>query len=221
MLRRHIRRYTFRCRGRQFLSIGWISGILAAVLLVSFLSALNARIKPILTAMATTRVSNAVTAAMNNAVSNGVVAKEIVYRDIVTLETNTSGQITALTSNLEQVNLLRSELVALVLEDVSRLSTEDFSIPVGSLTGIDLLSGRGPTITVRVHSAGAANASFEHNFISAGVNQTLHQILLVIAVDVQVLLPGQTIELPVSTQVCVAETVIVGEVPDTYLEWEH
>jgi hypothetical protein len=70
-------------------------------------------------------------------------------------------------------------------------------------------------------STGTATAEFSHQFLEAGVNQTLHQIMLDIEVCVQVLLPGETTELPVRTRICVAETIIVGEVPDTYLEWKH
>lgn len=203
------------------LGIRWISVVLAMILLVCFLTTLNARIRPVLTAMAVTRVSNAVTATINEAVGEGITARHISYGDMVTVETDSAGRASVLTSNLEQANLLRSELLALVLDAVSELSSEDFSIPIGNLTDVDLLSGRGPTVTIRVLSTGAATAAFEHSFVSAGVNQTLHQIMLVFDVTVQILLPGQTLELPVTTQVCIAETIIVGEVPNTYLEWEQ
>ena len=199
----------------------WISVVLAGALLAGFFSVVNARIRPILTAMAVTQISNAVTAAINDAIADGITSEHVSYSDMVLVETDANGRATVLTSNLEQANLLRSELLSLVLEAVSQLSMEDFSIPVGNLTDIDLFSGRGPAITIQVLSTGAASASFEHEFTSAGVNQTLHQIMLDVDVTVQILLPGQTMELPVSTQVCVAETVIVGEVPGTYLQLEQ
>ena len=140
---------------------------------------------------------------------------------MVQMEIASDGRVSALTSNLGQANLLRAQMLSLVLEAVSELSSEDFSIPMGNLTDIDLFSGRGPDVTVDVLSTGTAKADFAHEFVDAGVNQTLHRILLELEVEVQILLPGETIELPVSTRVCIAETVIVGQVPDTYLEWEH
>ena len=199
----------------------WISLLLAGGLLLAFFAAVNSRIRPILTAMAITQTSNAVTAAVNDAVAEGIAAEHISYDDMVTVETDANGRATVLTSNLEQANLLRTQLLGRVLDAVSALSEEDFAIPLGNLTDIDLFSGRGPDIHLRVLSTGAANASFSHSFTDAGVNQTLHQILLDVSVTVQILLPGQTMELPVSTQLCVAETVIVGEVPGTYLQLEQ
>ena len=199
----------------------WISILLAAGLLIVFFAAVNSRIRPILTAMAITQTSNAVTEAVNDAVAEGIAEEHISYDDMVTVETDTNGRATVLTSNLEQANLLRVELLTRVLDAVSALAEEDFSIPLGNLTDVDLFSGRGPDIHLRVLSTGAASASFSHSFTDAGVNQTLHQILLDVSVTVQILLPGQTLELPVSTQLCVAETIIVGEVPGTYLQLEQ
>ena len=199
----------------------WISLLLAGGLLLAFFAAVNNRIRPILTAMAITQTSNAVTEAVNDAVAEGITAEHISYDDMVTVETDANGRATVLTSNLEQANLLRAELLTRVLDAVSALAEEDFSIPLGNLTDVDLFSGRGPDIHLRVLSTGAASASFSHSFTDAGVNQTLHQILLDVSVTVQILLPGQTLELPVSTQLCVAETIIVGEVPGTYLQLEQ
>mgnify|MGYP002088275093 CR=1 FL=1 len=199
----------------------WVSLILAGVLLAAFFTMVNARIRPILTAMAVTQISNAVTSAVNDAITEGITEEHISYDDMVTVETDANGRATVLTSNLEQANLLRAELLSRVLDAVSALSVEDFSIPIGNLTDIDFFSGRGPEIHIQVLSTGAASASFSHSFTDAGVNQTLHQILLDVSVTVQILLPGQTLELPVSTQLCVAETVIVGEVPQTYLQLEQ
>ena len=199
----------------------WLSVLLAAVMLTLFLLWINQQIRPILRAMATTQISNAVVAAVSDAIAAGIASEHISYEDMVSVETDASGRITALKSNLAQANLLRSELLSMVLEQVSDLTTEDFSIPFGNLTDLDFLSGRGPSITVRVLSVGAANASFEHIFTEAGVNQTLHQIMLDLEVTVQILLPGETLETQVPTQVCIAETVIVGEVPNTYLQLEN
>ena len=199
----------------------YISLITAILLLIFFFNLCNAKIRPVITAVATTGVSNAVTAAINEAVWKGIAQQHLSYADMVETETDASGRISVLTSNLEQANRLRTEILTLVLEEVSTLSSKDFSIPIGNLTEVDLFSGRGPSITVRVLSVGTVNAAFDHTFVSAGVNQTLHQIMLTIDVTVQLLLPGQTMELPVSTEVCIAETIIVGEVPNTYLEWEQ
>ena len=95
-------------------------------------------------------------------------------------------------------------------------SARELSIPVGTLTGSALLAGRGPRISVRMESVGSSSARFENRFTSAGINQTNHRIVLEVNVSVSILLPGFTTATQVANEVTVAETVIVGAVPDTY-----
>lgn len=217
MYRRPIwRRRPLRWRGPQG-NGAVLSVLLALLLLVMLIGWVNRRLRPVLSAMAVSRVSNAVTAVVHNAISAGIEREQVSYDDMVSIETDENGRVTVLKSNMARANLLRTGLLAAALEEVSALSEVDFSIPLGNLTGLDFLSGKGPGVKVRVLSVGAASAAFENAFLDAGVNQTLHQIMLNITVTVEVLLPGETLETVVSTPVCVAETVIVGQVPETYL----
>ena len=79
-----------------------------------------------------------------------------------------------------------------------------------------LLAGRGPCLRVRMQSVGTATARFDNQFSSAGINQTRHRIILDVDVHVSILLPGLTTYTKVSNEISVAETVIVGGVPETY-----
>ena len=88
----------------------------------------------------------------------------------------------------------------------------------GSLVFPELLSGRGPGIPVQIIAIRNSDGSFESHFSQAGINQTLHQITMEVLVDVSVLVLGRTEEFTVSSQVIVAETIIVGDVPDTYFQ---
>lgn len=220
MRRRRFIRFRLPPRGPRG-NVGALPALLLAVgLLLCFFAWVNRQLRPVLEALALSQVHNAVTASINDAVTAGIAAEDVSYDDMVTLETDGAGRITALKSNMAQVNRLRSLLLGAALEQVSELSTRDFSIPVGNLTGLDFLSGWGPGIRVDLLTAGAADAAFHNEFSSAGVNQTLHRIVLEVHVTMHILLPGETVETQVSTQVCVAETVIVGQVPETYLQLE-
>ena len=115
-------------------------------------------------------------------------------------------------------NHLQAEILDTVLTRIDQVSARELSIPIGTLTGASLLAGRGPRITVRMESVGSSEANFSNEFVSAGINQTKHQIILTVDVYVSILLPGFTTATKVSTAVTVAETVIVGAVPDTYEE---
>ena len=146
----------------------------------------------------------------------GVSGLELQYDGLVSFEKDTEGHITAVQSNMAAFNHLQAEILDTVLTRISQVPTGDLSIPIGSLTGSTLLAGRGPRITVRMESVGSSEANFRNAFTSAGINQTKHQIILTVDVSVSVLLPGFRTATKVSNSFIVAETVIVGTVPDTY-----
>ena len=113
-------------------------------------------------------------------------------------------------------NRLQSQILDLILLRIDQVSARELSVPIGSLTGSQLLAGRGPRVSVRMESVGSSQAWFENEFESAGINQTKHRIVLNIVISVSILLPGFTTATEVPNAITVAETVIIGSVPDTY-----
>ncbi len=174
------------------------------------------QMQPILERLAATRVSNAVNRIVSEAVEEGIESGEFSYDSLITFEKDNEGRITALYSNMAAFNRLQSKILDIILARIDQVSARELSIPIGSLTGSVLLAGRGPSISVRMESVGSSSAWFENEFASAGINQTKHQIVLNIDVAVSILLPGFSTDTVVSNAVTVAETVIVGSVPDTY-----
>ena len=166
--------------------------------------------------LAVTRVSNMVGRVVMEAVSDAVNSGEIQYNDLISLEKDADGGIAALQSNMAEFNRLQSEIVSDILERLSEVSTSELSIPLGTLTGTALLAGRGPSVSVRMQFVGSSSARFENEFTEAGINQTKHRIILYVDVSVSILLPGFSAYTKVSNAFAVAETVIVGSVPDTY-----
>ena len=132
------------------------------------------------------------------------------------MEKDLNGRITAVHSNMAAFNRLQAQILDLILARIDQVSARELSIPIGTLTGSALLAGRGPRISVRMESVGSSSAKFENRFESAGINQTNHQIVLNVDVSIAILLPGFTTATRVSSPVTVAETVIVGDVPETY-----
>lgn len=193
-----------------------------ALLAAVFFTLLTAagRMKPILESLATAKVSNTVTGIVTQAVYEAVQSGEIRYDSLVTFEKDNEGRITALYSNMASFSRLQAEILDTVLERVGMVSARDLSIPMGSLTGSTLLAGRGPAVSVRMESVGSSSAYFENEFVSAGINQTKHNIVLHIDVYVSILLPGFTTATRVSNSFTVAETVIVGSVPNTYTNFQ-
>ena len=174
------------------------------------------QMRPLLASLATTKVSNPVTRIVSEAVYQAIEDGEIRYDGLVTFEKDETGQITAVRSNMAAFNHLQADILDTILTRIDQVSARELSIPVGTLTGFSLLAGRGPRISVRMESVGSSEANFHNEFVSAGINQTKHQIILTVDVSVSILLPGFTTATKVSNSFIVAETVIVGSVPDTY-----
>ena len=202
-----------RLTGRQRVGI-WLT-LLVLALLAAAVSLLW-HLKPVITSMATARVSNLVnrivSAAVNEAVENG----DIDYQNFVIFEKDETGHITALRSNVAEVNRMQGQITDEILHRLSEVATSELEIPLGTLTGSALLAGRGPSLFVRMQAVGSASAAFRNQFTAAGINQTRHQIFLDVDVYMSILLPGMKTSTRVSNEIAVAETVIVGGVPDTY-----
>ena len=202
-----------RVERRQLL---WVLAAAALVAVGTVMIVAAVRLQPLLAGMATTRVSNTVTRIVSEAVYESIEQGELQYDGLVTFEKDNEGRITAVRSNMAAFNHLQSEILDRVLTRVGQVSAKELSIPIGTLSGSALLAGRGPRITVRMETLGSSEANFRNDFVSAGINQTKHQIILSIDVSVSVLLPGFSTATKVSNSFIVAETVIVGSVPETY-----
>ena len=193
-----------------------VLALLLAVSLLALTLTATARMRPLLESLATTRVSNTVNRIIFEAVNEAIQNGDISYERLISLEKDSEGKITAVHSNMAAFNRLQAQILDIILAKIDQVSARELSIPIGTLTGSALLAGRGPRIRVRMESVGSSTARFNNQFESAGINQTKHQIILEVEVSVAILLPGFTTATKVSTAVTVAETVIVGAVPDTY-----
>ena len=191
----------------------------ALMLLIFLLAAAiyaSAQMRPLIERMAVSRVSNAVNRIVSEAVNEAITSGKISYERMISFEKDTEGHITAVHSNMAAFNQLQAEILDIVLAKLEQVSARELSIPIGSLSGSPLLAGRGPRIRVRMESIGSSSAQFQNQFETAGINQTRHQIILEVDISVSVLLPGITTATKVSNAITVAETVIVGSVPETY-----
>ncbi len=202
-----------RLSGRQRLAI-WSALIVLVLTTVACMAVIH--MEPILVSMATARVSNTVNRIVVEAVNDAIQGGEIDYGILVEFEKDAEGRVTALKSNMAAFNRLQSRIADDILLRLSEVSTTTLAIPVGTLTGSSLLAGRGPTLKVKMQSVGSTTASFRNTFGSAGINQTRHQILLDVQVNMSILLPGFRTSTKVNNEISVAETVIVGSVPENY-----
>ena len=179
---------------------------------------LRSRYRDVLQELAETQVKNTTSDLTNDAIAKQIAQGVIQYDRIVYFEKDLEGRITALKTNMSEVNRLKTDILNLINDEILALDTSDIGIPLGSLFLPELFSGKGPAIPVHILSIRNSDAAFTSRFSQAGINQTLHQLTMIVSVDVAVLVLGQTSSFTVNSEVVVAETVIVGDVPSTFLQ---
>lgn len=190
--------------------------LLCAVGLALFLM-FRGKYRTVIQSLAKTQVMNSTSDLTNDAISRQIEEGSIRYDRIVFFEKDVNGKITALKTNIGEINRLKTDILGIINEEILALDTSDIGIPLGSLILPELLSGKGPVIPVRILSIRNSDATFSSDFSQAGINQTIHQVIMEVSVDVAILVLGETDSFTVTSQVVVAQTVIVGEVPDTFL----
>ena len=195
----------------------WCLFGLLAVLFALFWG-VRGKYQAVIRELAKTQVMNTTSDLTNEAISRQMAEGTIQYDRMVYFEKDLDGKITALKTNMSEVNRLKTDILKLINDEILALDTSDIGIPLGSLFLPEFLSGKGPVIPVRVLSVRNSDASFVSHFSQAGINQTLHQLTMEVSVDVAVLVLAKTESFPVTSQVVVAETVIVGAVPQTFLQ---
>lgn len=203
---------------RQERPLSMLVPVLGALVLTGLLvHTLNARLWPVLETTASSQAATQMTQVIAAAVDNCLQEDGMGYGDFVTLEKDAAGKVTSITSNTAANSRFKRQVVEAVARQLSALDSETLGVPIGTLTSQPLLSGAGPRVRVSVDSVGEVTADFANSFTAAGVNQTLHRVCLDISATVYLFLPGEVLPVTVNSSVCVAETVIVGETPDTYL----
>lgn len=195
---------------------GYIYAAALCLLIIYTVSVFEMRLRPIINEVAVSRARGAATRIISDVVNETMSNMQLSYEDLVTFQKNDRGNITAVTSNIVEINKLKSTLTGEIEKRISNAESMSASVPIGNLFGQSALAGLGPKIKIRMIPVGFAGIDIKNEFTSAGINQTRHEIYLEVSCTISVLLPISSLSTKVQTQVPIAETIIVGIVPDTY-----
>jgi len=188
------------------------------IVMLALFFMLRSKYRLIIEDLAQTQVKNSTSDLTNDAIAKQIASGEIRYDRIVFFEKDLDGRITALKTNMSEVNRLKTDILNIINDEILALDHSDLGIPLGSLFFPEILSGKGPAIPINILSIRNSDANFVSHFSQAGINQTLHRLNMEVSIDVAVLVLGQTSSFTMSSEVVVAETVIVGDVPQTFLQ---
>lgn len=142
----------------------------------------------------------------------------VTYDSLMTVVRDESDQVRLIQANTPELNRLASQVSLLAQEKLLEKGDQSVKVPLGSALGLTLFGGAGPKIEVRVLPVGSVHAEFHTDFQTAGINQTRHRVTLMLTAQVQLVIPTGAQKVEVSTQVAMAESIIVGEVPDTFTD---
>lgn len=191
--------------------------LLLIVLALLLLLLLERNLESVILSMAHSRVQAMAVDRLNDSVREALGNQQI-YDQLVTVRADENGHVTMLQANAVRMNELATTTAQLAQEKLQREENQAVSIPIGAALGIPFLAAMGPSVQVRVVPIGSVTAEFQSEFESAGINQTRHKVFLSMQTTVRLVLPRGAQEVRFSSQVLIAESIIVGQVPDSFIE---
>ena len=190
--------------------------LISAILILFFLA--GYKVMPIVKETVRLQAKTIATQTINYAVQCALQECDTGYDRLAVINRNAQGGVTSVQTNMAKVNAIANLITAKIAEQTEEMSEQRIKIPLGTLVGSRLFTGRGPKVNFCVMSVGGAEANVYNNFESAGINQTLHQIVLESRIGVLGILPGYSIKTDVTSQICLAETIIIGTVPEYFTQ---
>ncbi len=171
----------------------------------------------VLKSIAEATMRSITTVAVNDAIYY-TLSDAVRYEDLVTVERDGAGNILAITSDSLKINRIARDAAYMSQENLQRMSESGVDVPLGAFTGIEAWAGFGPAVNIKIIPISNVACSFASKFEEAGINQTKHSIYLEIVADISIVMPAGTSNFASLTEVLICESVLVGKVPDTYLQ---
>ncbi|MEG2143735.1 MAG: sporulation protein YunB [Oscillospiraceae bacterium] len=189
---------------------------LTAVLIAFTL--IDLRIRPLIKTVTRNQAKVYATKAINNAIADSVIKGDFPSESMVSIGYSASGNVTSVSIDTAKLNQIKAAVTNRTSEKIEELKEQEMAIPLGTLIGTPILSGRGPLISFKILPAGNVKSKLLHSFDEAAINQTRHQIILEIEAGIIAVLPGFSSSVTVITDVTLAETVIVGVTPQSFTQ---
>ena len=140
------------------------------------------------------------------------------YADFISVRCDAAGEVSMLSANAVLMNRLATQAANIAQENIDKLAGEGIVLPLGSALGASVFSGKGPRVRFEILPVGTVKAGFATEFEDAGINQTRHKISLEATASVRIVLPSGARTVSVTTSALMAESILVGDVPQSYIQ---
>jgi sporulation protein YunB len=171
---------------------------------------------PVIIDMAESKVRASTIKAMNDAVHT-IMANPLKYTDLIKITQDNDGKISMIQADTVRMNEIATDTALQTQQNITDLGRQGVGIPIGSVLGGELLAGRGPDVYAKIIPIGSVTTDFESEFQNEGINQTRHKIYMIVHAAVRIVIPTQNKEIDVDTKVLVTECIIIGDVPNSYV----
>ena len=195
--------------------IRWV--ILGGIMIVLFLLLMERNLESVILDMAHARAEAMAVEYIHEAVRD-VMEEAVTYEDMMTVQTDQQGRVTMLQANAVRMNELATMTALEAQSKLESAEAQSIAIPLGAALGVPFLSALGPRVKVRIVPVSAVSAAFSTEFESAGINQTRHKIYLSLHTTVRLVIPSGARQVSLGSQVLIAESIIVGDVPQAYVQ---
>lgn len=182
-----------------------------------FIFIIDKKADPIILDMAEDKAKNVAMQAINDSVSEAIKWDDDSYKHMVDYRFDEDGNIISVTTNVNETNTLEGNVLDGVSKRINDSSRCPIYIPIGTLLGSDLLTGRGPNLVFYISMSGSARSGIENLFESTGINQTRHQIQIKVEADISIVMANKRTSTSVDNSVVIGETIIVGKIPEKYV----
>jgi sporulation protein YunB len=189
--------------------------VLSSFLLITFIF-VDRNIKPIVIAMSESVARQMAVVAINDAV-NEIMIDNYKYTDLINILQDNDGKISMLQANTIKMSELASKTALRAQEKINDVTAQGISLPIGSILGGQILAGQGPHIRIKIVRVGSVTTDFVTEFEKAGINQTRHKIFLRVNTQIRIVVPTGSEKIDVAAQIPISETIIVGNVPNSYV----
>ncbi len=173
---------------------------------------------PVIVTLSEEKVRSLATSTISEVVGETLVQEDVKYTDIAKVKYSSSNTIDMIAIDTTKANVLIRKITYGVQEKFDELGNNGIDIALGTFSGIPFLYETGPQISVQLVPIGTVNTKINSKFTSAGINQTLHQLYFVVSAGIGMILPAKTQKFNTELEVMLCESVIVGKVPDVYLQ---
>jgi sporulation protein YunB len=185
------------------------------LLLATVLFVVDNRLRPALRLLCESR-ARAVAVETINRVVREKIARTMRYEDLYAVRTDSRGKVVLMQPNTGELNRLSTEATVAIQNALGKLPAERISIPLGQIFGSELMGAMGPLIYIRVIPTGTVETRISDQFEQAGINQTRHMLYLQVAANIRVFVPFVSTSVNVRSEVPLAESIILGQVPQFY-----